>query len=505
MTKMELLKEIERLPAGAMTTALDAYCELYGAVSAAPDTPVGLHGFVESVLGKGFRWYRHTEVIAEAVEGIVTGDIQRLMVVCPPQHGKTEVAARLLPAAFLRAHPQLWVGLASYGADIANSRSRDARDYYLAAGGKLRPGAGSQNEWQTQRGGGMWSAGVGGAQTGRSSSLLIIDDPVKNYQDACSPTMQEHQRQWYRSAWLTRENPNADRPAAQVHIQTRWHENDLAGYIIDQARETGEVWHVVHLAHVHTPVADDLYPDNWVQLPDWREVGDVLCPELRTPDEVELIKRKRGAYFWSALDQGNPMPAEGGGLFKDWWFDQLDEITEPITDMVRAWDIAAGGHDGDSLAGVKLGRTDSDQIVVLDVVERKVGPAEVKPIIRSIAQSDGPGVMVRIPQDPAAAGKIVAEDFRHALQAVGCVVDVLLRTGSKRTNALPLASAAMPHNGDEHGRVAVLGEEWAPRLLSQLHRFTGADGGQDDLVDAMADGFNYLDSRARRAPGINFL
>ena len=134
-----------------------------------------------------YKFYKFHATVIEQLQRVLDGECNRLILQVPPRHGKSLLASQLLPAAYLLAHPERFVGISSYSAELAEGFSRKARDYYREAGGLLNPSSQAVNAWGTESGGGLWAAGVGGAITGRSGHLLIIDDPVKNREDAESP------------------------------------------------------------------------------------------------------------------------------------------------------------------------------------------------------------------------------------------------------------------------------------------------------------------------------
>ncbi len=202
-----------------------------------------LRDFIREV-APWFKFYPHVEILIAVLQRVADGELHRVMVFLPPRHGKSELVSRLFSAYYLKRYPNRWVGLASYGADLAYTMSRAARENYRAAGGGFAT-EGVEN-WETGKGGGMWAAGVGGPATGRGYSLGIIDDVVKNAEEAASETVREKQRDWWRSTFYTRQSPEA----AIVIMMTRWHENDLAGWLLSEETsedrlEAQEGWYVV--------------------------------------------------------------------------------------------------------------------------------------------------------------------------------------------------------------------------------------------------------------------
>jgi hypothetical protein len=186
------------------------------------------------------------------------GIIKRLMIFIPPQYGKSELVSRSFPAWYLGRNPEKQIILASYGETLAFNLATDARNKvmdpaYRALFGDLSPhespvaisrNSKSVREWRLNNGKGrMKSAGVGGGITGHPADLLIIDDPVKDMDEADSPTMQEKVINWFSSSAYTRLSPDG----VIILCMTRWNEKDLAGYLLSNQSEEGEEWYVLRL------------------------------------------------------------------------------------------------------------------------------------------------------------------------------------------------------------------------------------------------------------------
>ena len=198
----------------------------------------------------GFEVARHHSVIASKLEAVERGEIDRLMIFCPPRHSKSELASRRFPAWFLGRHPGNQIICCSYGDDLAHEFGRDVRN--IVAGDEfsrvyptvsLAPDSQAANRWKTAQGGSYLAAGVGSGITGRGAHVLLIDDPHKDRAEANSQTVRDGIWNWYRSTAYTRLMPGG----AIVLIQTRWHEDDLAGRLLQAQENGGDRWEVVSL------------------------------------------------------------------------------------------------------------------------------------------------------------------------------------------------------------------------------------------------------------------
>jgi predicted phage terminase large subunit-like protein len=244
----------------------------------------------------------HHVRICEALERVARGECPRLMVFMPPRHGKSELASRRFPAWFLGANPRKQIIAASYNSELAADFGRDVRnivaskDYRNLFGVSLAEDSQAANRWHTSEGGSYVSAGVGTAITGRGAHVLLIDDPIKDREEADSSLSRDRVWDWYTSTAYTRLMPGG----AIVLIQTRWHEDDLAGRLIQaQQRFGGDKWEVLELK----ALTDDDTP-LW---PEWFPLAD-----------LERIRAVIGPRDWSALYQQTPVP-DGRAEFRREW------------------------------------------------------------------------------------------------------------------------------------------------------------------------------------------
>lgn len=436
--------------------------------------PESFRAFIARVNPR-FQFYPHCETLIGALQDVADGKIERLMVFEPPRHGKSELVSRLFPAYYLHRYPERFFGLCSYAAELAYTFSRNARDNYRSAGHDLKGDAAAVKQWETGKGGGLWAAGVGGPITGKGFHLGSIDDPLKNAEDAGSKAIRDKQWDWYQSTFLTREEPNA----AQLLTLTRWNEDDLAGRIIKQARETGEVWHVLVLEAVKTETPPD-FPEQFVILDDEREPGDALCPPRYDADKLAKIKGRIGPYYWGALYQQHPTPKEGT-TFKvgNLQYIDADEVPAGLR-ACRAWDLAATEGGGDFTAGVKIAQDGDGSTYVLDAVLGQWDSSKRNARMMETAAQDGTGVQIRLPQDPGQAGKEQKEALIRMLS--GYPVKALPISGDKETRAEPFSSQV------NAGNVYIVRGAWSSAFVEELRAFP--NGAHDDQVDAAADAFN---------------
>lgn len=245
----------------------------------------------------------HHRIIARALDGCLTGETDRLAIFMPPRHGKSELASRRFPAYAMGRRPDLELMASSYSQDMADDFGRDVRDIVrspefgvLFPALELRQDSRAVNRWQTTGNGAYRAVGIGGPATGRGADILLIDDPVKDRADADSDAMRGRTLNWYKSTAYTRLSKNS----VIILIQTRWHDMDLAGAMLEEMRAGGDQWKVVDLPAI---------------LPN----GKPLWGERFDLQRLERIKRAVGPREWSALYMQKPQPDEGS-YFKREWF-----------------------------------------------------------------------------------------------------------------------------------------------------------------------------------------
>ena len=400
------------------------------------------------------------------------------MIFLPPRHSKSEMFSRLFSAFYLKHNPHHWVGVNSYAAELAYTLSNAARQNFVASGGELSDDTTAKKHWETKQGGGMWAAGVGGPITGKGFNLGIIDDPVKNSEEANSQLIREKQKEWYKTTFLTREEPDA----AIVIILTRWHEDDLAGWLLeeettDEDEHSKENWHIVCLPAISEDSIE--FPATCTVEPDFRiEAGLALCPE-RYPIEKLFKKKAKGEREFNALYQQRPSPKEG------YFFNvtKLEIVDAAPADArrCRGWDKAATAGGGDYTVGGKVSK--ADNLFYIENIERgQWDTASRDKTIRQTAELDGRACKQKGEQEPGSGGVDSAKSFMALL--AGFPVSVERSTANKETRADPLSSQV------NAGNVKIVRGEWNKAFIEELRQFPF--GKHDDQVDAVSLAFNEL-------------
>lgn len=447
-----------------------------------------------------FIWYRHAMVLARVLQKCADGEITRLIIQMPPRHGKTEEVTQLFSSYWLDEFPDEWVGLVAYGSEKASEYSAEAQQYFINAGNNIstRP----HKRWRTTKGGGMWATGIRGPATGRGLNLGIIDDPVKNDEEAASEVIAARNQRWYQSVFYNREAPSH---SCIIVMQTRWPgPGDFIGWILENETQTiadddyrgvdewnhPERWHIVSFEAIKEPDSGPEIPTTCTLEPDWRSPGEALCPERYPKNRLLKIKRTSQTYFWWALYQQRPQPA-GGDAFKRYWFLSSSRPAVPMVPpgciFIRYWDHAATENGGDWTVGLLMAHhLPSGMFYIVDVRRFRKAPGSRDQLIQTVAEEDyntyGP-VTHWGQQEPAAAGKEAAINFRRLLNRFKVFTEPA--TGSKEVRGGPVAAAA------ENGFIRLVKGSWHKIFLDEIETlWKGAR--YDDQGDCLAGAYNKL-------------
>jgi predicted phage terminase large subunit-like protein len=313
-----------------------------------------------------FQRSRFSAVLIDLLQQVADGALTRLIVCCPPRAGKSVLVSRLFPAYWVSRHPELFCAIASYSGELAYAHSREARHYYRLTGHALSKDSAAVGNWLTPQRGGCIAAGVRGPFTGKGYNLGIIDDPYKGPEDAKSALQRERLIDWLKSVWFTRAEPGltadgALLPAAQVVVQTRWDHHDITAWLLEQeSQENPEHWTVLNLPAIAEPEAISMrIPHTCTKVVDWRQPGEPLCPERVPLAVLQRIRTRLGSYWWNALYQQRPSPAEGLLFRKDWIQSQLPiALGQPrrYAPLVLSCDLSfKDGKDNDACGFALLG------------------------------------------------------------------------------------------------------------------------------------------------------
>lgn len=425
---------------------------------------------------------RRLEKFAADVEA---GLSPRLMLLMPPRHGKSQLASKLYPAWHLGHYPHHEFIGCSYNISLALDFSREIRDVIksrpydlLFPQTKLNPEFMSAEAWRLASrtgvgAGGYNAAGIGGGITGKGAHVLVIDDPVKNAEEAESADIRQKIHDWYKSTAYTRLAPGG----GVLIIQTWWHDDDLAGRIQKEMAED--------------PESDQFeivkYPAIAEHDEEFRAEGEALHPERYDLEALLRIKRTLGPRYWSALYQQNPITEEGA-YFNKGDFVYRDELP-PLENMsiYQAWDLAISDDQQKAnnwTVGTCIGVDWEDRIHVLERVRLKTNDSSVieNEMIDMYARYkhvDGFGA------EEGQIWKTMKTSLKKRMQERRVYIplddkqNILQPVKDKLVRARPLQGRM------QNKRVTFpRGQAWVDEMMTEFIKFPA--GAQDDQIDSLA-------------------
>jgi predicted phage terminase large subunit-like protein len=423
------------------------------------DAAESLIAFTEYTFPR-YRTARHHRIIAEQLELVARGEVDRLMLLVPPRHGKSELASIRLPAWFLGRQPHKQFlsvsateGLASdFGRAVRNTIS--SPEYRAIFDTRLSEDSQAKGKWHTSDGGIYYALGIGGSVLGRGGDCILIDDPYASMQDALSELTRKNVWDWYTGTAYNRLMPGG----SIVVINHRMHEDDLCGRLLAQQAAGGDKWEVV-------------------ELPAINEEGEALWSDAYPIEALERIRKNSQPRFWSALYQQRPAPEEGD-YFKSDWLRPYEKA--PARETLRVYggsDYAVTSDGGDYTVHAVVGLDPEGRMYLLDLWRKQ-------------AASD---VWVEAFCDLVLCWKPIgwAEETGQIRSGVGPYID-----RRQRERRAYVSREQFPTRGDKsvraqsiRGRMALEGlyvpisASWYPELRSELLSFPA--GKHDDQVDAL--------------------
>jgi predicted phage terminase large subunit-like protein len=417
----------------------------------------------------------HLKLIAEHLDAVTRGEVDRLAIFLPPRHAKTETVTIRYPVYRLERDREIRCLITGYNERMARRFSRKARNVAKTRLAISAEKSGT-DEWETLDGGEMVARGVGTPPTGFGFHLICIDDPIKKREEAESEVYREKLWDWYTDDLYTRLEPGG----AVILTLTRWHHDDLAARAIESEPGRWTVLKLPALAGESDPLG--------------REAGRALWPERFDETALARIRevqtKESGAYSWEALYQQNPTPREGA-FFKVSKFGDFLAAAPTNLRTCRGWDLAATPGGGDWTAGVKIGVDAAGVWYVLDVERGQYATDDRNAVMRQTASLDGPGCRIRLAQDPGQAGVDQAQALVRML--AGYTAKAERVTGSKTARADAFSAQV------NAGNVRLVRGDWNKAFVEELRQFPM--GKNDDQVDAVSDAFEELSGRGQFEQG----
>lgn len=402
----------------------------------------------------------HHRTVARELERVEKGEVDRLMLLLPPRHGKSELASRRFPAWYLGRRPHGQFISASANSEFASDFGRDVRniiaseEYRDIFKTRLAEDSQAKNKWNTRERGSYYAVGIGGQLMGRGADVLLIDDPFATMEDALSETARKRVWEWYQGTAYNRLQPKG----SIIVINHRMHEEDLSGRLLDQQAAGGDRWRVVEL-----PAID--------------KKGLALWPSAYSLGDLERIRTNTLPRFWSALYQQNPIPDEGT-YFKSEWIKTYQKA--PSTDHMRIYgasDFAVTSGGGDFTVHLVIGVDPTGDMYVLDMWRKQSASDEWIEVFCDMVKEWKPlEWALESGQIKGALGPLMDKRQRE-------------RQAYVYRSTFPTRADKSIRAQSIRGRMGLIGlyipfnEDWASDLKRELLSFPA--GRHDDIVDSL--------------------
>jgi len=434
-----------------------------------------------------FKMGKHIKLLCQKLQGVVDGDIKRLMVFLPPRSSKSLICSKLFPAWYIGNFSNHEIMSVSHSDQLASDFGRTVRDIVntekfqrIFKGVALRSDVKAAGKWKTNKNGSYYAAGVRSQVAGRGANIALLDD-VMSEEDSFSQTGRKYIKEWYPAGLRTRLMPNG----AIIIINTRYHYDDLCGWLLKQektAEQNTYSWEVISIpAWLNEEAAELLgLPVGSSYFPEWKS------DKILKIDEEE-IRASNGARYWNSLYMQDPSPDDGGIIKKkyiQWWeYDEPPECefiiqtydtafsTSRTADfsVIQTWGIF---HDYDEDEG------HSSHLILLGNTRGRYEYPELRRIAQDLYREFRPDVCII---EKKASGQSLIQDMRRA------GLPVLDYLPDKDKVARVYASTPMM----EAGRVWLPKNKiWADDLFSECMSFP--NGSHDDQVDCLSMAVHYM-------------
>lgn len=451
-------------------------------------------------------WFTFEEVhiaVAEKLQAVADGEIDRLMLFIAPRTGKSQMTSVFFPTYYIGQKPAKQIMQVGHSATLSEGFGREARNILLApefqdvfTEVRLSKDSRSVSAWATNKNGKYSTAGVDTGIAGKGWALGILDD-LLNEKTAISQSAKEYVWNWYGPGFYSRQMPrdvDTGKGSAIIAIQTRWAVDDLAGRLITQSMvvDGADKWDILSIpavldeqsAALLTRISHDPKYRKYLRGdPIEFKPGDSYSPRRFPLKDLMRTKANMSPRAWSALYLQNPVPEEGGLLRSDWW--RMWPNNQPLpefTYVFQSYDVASEtAKHNDHTARTTWGvfKRASDGRMCIMVLEYKLFKMEFPDLVDDALESMKEYKPDRIIVEKASSGIPLYQELRRR----GVKISALPPKGTKYSRA---DAATIPLS---QGVVYYPDRLWARELINICASFPA--GPEDDTVDSTTQGLNY--------------
>ena len=411
----------------------------------------------------------HIDRLAKQLMDLHKGSISRLCVAMPPRHSKSSMITLAYPLWLLKDDKTLNILIVNNSAGLSEKFGIQLREYIKRIGPEFDLYLSDVKHSSTYLmftnsegelySGSIRLVGASGSITGQDADYIILDDIYSGFDDI-TPSLLAKKIDWFRTIIEQRIEPHTK----LVILHTRWHSEDLQGYLKEH------------------------YPDDYtfIEFPAIDGDGGVLWPQRYTLDEYLKKQKSMGERQFQAIYQQKPLDLTSDFFHTDRLIFE-DNFDAWASSRCRSWDIASSdntlGDQRDYTVGVRMVRTPQDQYWIFDYERGQYGN-DLKHVLQSTARMDSPAYTILL-ETGAGTSDLLFNEYKTALTGYN-VRQSKTKGATKEDRATPLANAI--YDGKVH--VMITNDEHRQAFLDEFRAFP--NGKHDDIVDACAHGFNYL-------------
>lgn len=444
-------------------------------------------------------WLRLTE--QKLLQKFFSPSQEFIAINAPPQCGKSAYCGIFFPMWVLGMHPDTRLIRIGYNDQIVQENGALVRDLMIEYGPSLfgvdvDPDRSAKGEWFLKGHiGRMLSVGIGSSITGKPADVMLIDDVIKNMDEAGSKAVKDLHWKEYHGTIRSRLQPGS----LTVISATRFAKDDITGRLREESKKPGyrgDKWEFLSFPAIAKPDRDDPNGSD----PEWRDIlGRRAGEPLQTRFTVEgedwedshfyAARAAASSQMWifDCVYQQDPQNPEGG-MFPStkWRYYEPSELPDIVLER-RVWDLASTESGGDWSVGVRVGKTADGDYYILDLMRFQKAADDVEETVKTVAALDGVAVPIKIEQERSGSGKALIVFYQRALPNHS--VSAAMANGSKEDRARPYSTL------QQSGRVYLPKDApWLPEFITEHADMmgNGIKPRHDDQIDAVAHAINDM-------------